>query len=153
MRILREEMERQRKAELETEKERRRHLEDEIRRLKEKVQSSPRYSTMEVLSAPSVIQSPHDGSSTKSSTQSSSTSVKSRTTSGSQTNPTSPTTQSSGSSGSSSLPIEALLNLGLSPLKVSTSLRFLTYKESKVRTFRHVWLVCPMALVNLHTHW
>ena len=114
MRILREEMERQRKAELEAEKERRRHLEDEIRRLKEKVQSSPRYITMEVLSAPSVIQSPHHGSSTKSSTQSSSASVKSRTTSGSQTNPTSPTTQSSGSSGSTSLPIETLLNLDLS---------------------------------------
>ena len=65
IRILREEMEQQKKAELEAEKERRRHLEDEIRRLKEKVQSSPRYSTIEVLSAPSVIQSSHHGSSTK----------------------------------------------------------------------------------------
>ena len=145
-------MERQKKAELEAEKERRRHLEDEIRRLKEKVQSSPRYSTKEVLSAPSVIQSSHHGSSTKSSSQSSSASAKSGATSGSQTNPTSPTTQTYGSSGSSSLPIETLLNLDLSPLKVSNSLRFLTYKESKVTTFCHICLVCPMALVNLHTN-
>ena len=131
MRILREEMERQKKAELEAEKERRRHLEDEIRRLKEKVQSSSRYSTTEVLSAPSVIQSSHHGSSTKSSSQSSSASAKSGATSGSQTNPTSPTTQTYGSSGSSSLPIETLLNLDLSPLKVSTHYVFLPTKKVK----------------------